>query len=118
MFTYLQHSDPTVPYYREVRHRRCDTRPHSRLSTQLRGTRIEFMDVRSGRASNRGPTRVRMDRAILLARRTFPILFCRLNLVPDVTIRKIAHDHVAHHFFVSIPFCGCLLYHALSLCTY
>ncbi|KAI0800055.1 fatty acid desaturase-domain-containing protein [Fomes fomentarius] len=61
MFTYLQHSDPTVPYYRE----NSWTFARGALAT--------------------------VDRPVF-------------GWIGRFFWHGIAHDHVAHHFFVSIPF--------------
>ncbi|KAL6306850.1 fatty acid desaturase-domain-containing protein [Sparassis latifolia] len=61
MFTYLQHSDPTVPYYRENQW------------TFLRGALAT------------------VDRPVF-------------GWIGRVFWHGIAHDHIAHHLFVSVPF--------------
>lgn len=69
MFTYLQHSDPTVPYYREVR----SASPHIALEPShtrfliLIPPVIEVVVVCSGRTRDRRPPRLRLGWAILLA---------------------------------------------------
>ncbi|OCH90799.1 hypothetical protein OBBRIDRAFT_792897 [Obba rivulosa] len=61
MFTYLQHSDPTIPYYR------------GRGWTFVRGALATI------------------DRPVF-------------GWIGRIFWHGIAHDHVAHHFFVSVPF--------------
>ena len=73
MFTYLQHSDPTVPYYREVR-----APPSSPFFEWLVDEGPEIMDVCARRASDRRQARVRLDRRVLLEQRE---CICGLSLV-------------------------------------
>lgn len=69
MFTYLQHSDPTVPYYREVRSASLHiVLELSRARVLIPLPRVvEVVDVCPGRARDCRPPRLRLGRAILLA---------------------------------------------------
>ena len=71
------------------------------------------MDVCPRRAGHGRQTRVRLDRVVLLEQReTLRVLPFHntdsYGVRPMVMAFQIAHCHVAHHFFVTIPFCECL----------
>ena len=104
MFTYLQHSDPTVPYYREVR----ITRPVLLVSPNLVLTRSQksWTFVRGALATVDRPVFGWIGEffwhGVSSALRTMFRLFgC---LIFD-GYSQINHHHVAHHFFVTVPFC-------------
>ena len=81
MITYLQHSDPTIPYYRKV----GLVPAHAPLASSLTPIpQDQWTFVRGALAT--------VDRPIFgWAGRFF--------------LHNISSDHVAHHFFSGIPFC-------------
>lgn len=82
MFTYLHHTDPTMPHFRN------DT------FTFLRGAATT------------------VDRPLMGWMGRFFLHNVSLNIIPELFAleqrqkyrKQISHDHVAHHFFSSVPF--------------
>lgn len=80
MFTYLHHSDPTIPHYRKE----------------------EWSFVRGVLAT--------VDRPLLGWMGRFFLHNVSINLAASIsfftlTDLQISHDHIAHHLFVTTPFC-------------
>ena len=104
MFTYLQHSDPTVPYYREVR----ITTPVFLVSPDLVLTRSQksWTFVRGALATVDRPVFGWIGEffwnGVSDSSRT---LFALLGSLTLDRHSQINHHHVAHHFFVTVPFC-------------
>lgn len=98
--TYLQHSDPTVPYYR-VR-RGCV----GALEMLTAAAACRASGRSSGAHSRRSTARSSVGSAASSGMAYVVQLLPRAAGKPLTTVYpQIAHDHVAHHFFVGVPFC-------------